>query len=378
MTHVPTGRGPPLTGVCALRAWAPVRPPIPRLISPLIFSLVFSLIFSLVLGALPLGSARAASGLVVLLERSVATSGERRCLTRIREELLAGGFEVTLVDPGPGADPISIAGAVQRQRGSVATIALLGDPELGPSELWILDRVGGQAEVRRIAAPTDDPAHVPEVLAIRTIELLRASALKLLVESSQPPRVAVAAPTPPVAPPSPPPAPAPVLRLEAGLALWQSLGGPGPAALPTARLRLTLRAPLFVRLTLAGLGSRPRVTTAQGSAEVEQDLGLVEIGLAFRLQRRWSPFVSLGAGALHVGSVGEGVYPYRGIDDSRWAGLVAGGVGLVFALGGRAAMALEVQAALAAPHPVVRFSGTDAATIGRPALLATWTLMTWL
>jgi hypothetical protein len=338
------------------------------------------LVGSFILSALPLGSAQAASGLVVLLEPSVATPGERRCLTRIREELLAGGFEVALVDPGPGADPISIAGAVQRQRGSVATIALLGDPELGPSELWILDRVGGQAEVRRIAAPTDDPAHVPEVLAIRTIELLRASALKLLVESSQPPRVEAAAPMPVIAPSSPPPAPAPtpVLRLEVGLALWQSLGGPGPAALPTARLRLTLPAPLFVRLTLAGLGSRPRVTTAQGSAEVEQDLALVEIGVAFRRQRRSSPFVSVGGGALRVGSTGDGIYPYRGIDDSRWAGLVAGGVGLVVALGGRAAMAFEVQAALAAPHPVVQFSGAGAATIGRPALLATWTLMTWL
>ena len=373
MTRAPTGRGPAPAGIGALSRTRVGRPAC---------SLVSWLVCSFILGALPLGSARAASGLVVLLEPSVATSGERRCLTRIREELLAGGFEVALVDPGPGADPISIAGAVQRQRGSVATIALLGDPELGPSELWILDRVGGQAEVRRIAAPTDDPAHVPEVLAIRTIELLRASALKLLVESSQPPRVEAAAPTPVVAPPSPPPppapAPVPVLRLEAGLALWQSVGGPGPAALPTARLRLTLQAPLFVRLTLAGLGSRPRVTTAEGSAEVEQDLGLVEIGVAFRRQRRLSPFVSVGGGALHVGSAGDGIYPYRGIDDSRWAGLVAGGVGLVVALGGRAAMSFEVQAALAAPHPAVQFSGADAATIGRPALLATWTLMTWL
>jgi hypothetical protein len=371
MTRAPTGRGPAPAGIGALSRTRVGRPAC---------SLVSWLVCSFILGALPPGSARAASGLVVLLEPSVATSGERRCLTRIREELLAGGFEVALVDPGPGADPISIAGAVQRQRGSVATIALLGDPELGPSELWILDRVGGQAEVRRIAAPTDDPAHVPEVLAIRTIELLRASALKLLVESSQPPRVEAAAPTPVVAPPSPPPAPAPVpvLRLEAGLALWQSVGGPGPAALPTARLRLTLQAPLFVRLTLAGLGSRPRVTTAEGSAEVEQDLGLVEIGVAFRRQRRLSPFVSVGGGALHVGSAGDGIYPYRGIDDSRWAGLVAGGVGLVVALGGRAAMSFEVQAALAAPHPAVQFSGADAATIGRPALLATWTLMTWL
>ena len=114
MTRAPTGRGPAPARVCALTRTRIGRPTC----SPLC-SLVGWLVCSFILGALPLGSARAASGLVVLLEPSVATAGERRSLTRIREELLAGGFEVALVDPGPGADPISIAGAVQRQRGSV-------------------------------------------------------------------------------------------------------------------------------------------------------------------------------------------------------------------------------------------------------------------
>jgi hypothetical protein len=320
---------------------------------------------------------------VVLLQSGLATSGERRCLTRIREELLAGGFEVTVIDPGPGTDPISVADAVRHQPSSVATIALLGDPELGPSELWILDRIGTQAEVRRIAVPTDDPSRVPEVLAIRTIELLRASALKLLVESNQPPRpVAVPAPVP-VAP-SPPPAISPGPEggsssgLEAGLGIVQSIGGPGLAAIPVGRLRVSLLRPLFLRLTLAGLGTRPRVTTPFGSADIEQNLGLFELGAWFRPRRRWSPTVSLGAGALYVRSAGDGVYPYRGIADSRWAGLVDCGVGLVLRLGTRLASVFEVHASLAAPHPVVRFSDTIAATIGRPTLLATWTLMTWL
>jgi hypothetical protein len=331
---------------------------------------------------LPAASARAASGLVILLQPSLATSAERRCLTRIREELLAGGFQVAVVDPGPNADPISIADAIERQRGSVATIALLGDPELGPSELWILDRVGVQAEVRRIVAPTDDPLHVPEVLAIRTIELLRASALKLLVESNQPPAPLVAPPPAAAAPVRAPAARAPdrgeTVDLEAGLAVLESIGGPGPAAIPLGRLRLPLRMPLFLRLTLAGLGTRPRVTTSLGSADIGQSFGLVELGAVFRRPRRLHPMVTLGAGALYVRSDGEGVYPYRGIEDSRWAVLVDGGLGLFAQVGARVALAFEVHASLAAPHPVVRFSGSDAATIGRPALMATWTLMTWL
>jgi hypothetical protein len=342
---------------------------------------VFAAVAGVILGAVVLSSApaRAASGLVILLQSNTASPGQRRCLTRIREELVAGGFEVAVVDSGPQLDPISIAGAIERQRGSVATMALLGDPELGPSELWILDRVGARAEVRRITATTSDPTHVPEVLAIRTIELLRASALKLLMESNQPP--------PPEA--SPPSSTASVtvglvrerpeaVGLEAGLAVLESVGGPGPAAIPVGRLRLALLGPLFARLTLAGLGTRPRVTTPLGTTDIGQNLGLVEIGAVFRRHRRLNPVVTVGAGVLYVRSDGDGVYPYQGIEDSRWTALVDGGLGFVALLEARVALTFEIHASLAAPHPLVRFSGTDAATIGRPALLATWTLMTWL
>ena len=231
------------------------------------------------------GSAWAAPGVVVLLEAGVGSPAQRRCLTRIREELLAGGFDVTVVDPGPGTDPVSVAEAVTRQHDAVATIALLGDPEVGPAELWILDRIGPRPEVRRIKVPNDDPDRIPEVLAIRTIELLRASALSLLVEANRPapPQPPPASPPPPVAaPPRPPPAPVVSLPerrdrigVEAGIAGLESLDGPGPAALPIARVRLPLARPLFARLTFAGFGTRPRVSTSLGTADITQAFGLV-------------------------------------------------------------------------------------------------------
>ena len=107
-------------------------------------------------------------------------------MTRIRQELAAGGFEVVTVDPGPMSDPVSIANGMRRQLDAVATFAVLGDRDARPSELWILDRIGGHAEVLRILAPVNDAEHVPEVFAIRAIETLRAGALRLLVESDRP------------------------------------------------------------------------------------------------------------------------------------------------------------------------------------------------
>ncbi len=340
----------------------------------------------------PARAARAANRLVILLQAGAGSPAQRRCLTRIREELLAGGFDVEVVDPGPGSDPVSVADAVTRQHGSVATIALLGDPDLGPAELWILDRIGARPEVRRIMVPRDDPDRVPEILAIRTIELLRASALSLLVESNR-----AAAPPPPISvpalsspapgPPAPLKQPAPVgqpterrdpVGVEVGIAALESIDGPGAAVMPTARLRLPLPPPLLARLTFAGFGTRPRVSTSFGTADITQAFGLLELGAVFRRQRRLNPIVTLGAGTIYVRSAGAGVFPYQGIEESRWAALIDGGVGLVARLRTHLATALELHVMLAAPHPVIRFAGTDAATIGRPALLATWTLITWL
>src|SRR5437762_4525859 len=125
------------------------------------------------------------SGRVTLLDPPGLGTTARDCLTRIRAELVAGGFDVALVDPGAHADPISVAEVLERQQGAVAAVALVGEPGQQGAELWILDRVGSVPEVRRVPADGEDPERLPEVLAIRTIEILRASALKLLVQSTR-------------------------------------------------------------------------------------------------------------------------------------------------------------------------------------------------
>jgi hypothetical protein len=321
-----------------------------------------------------------AAGRVVLLQSPAASPGARRCLTLIRDELMAGGFAVAMVDAGPSTDPVSLAGAMRAQRGAVATIALLGDPELRPAELWILDSIGGTAEVRRIPAPTDDPDRVAEVLAIRTVEVLRASALKLLIEAG---RSATRPDVPPAAEiAAPPPAPRSatkdrVAAVETGLSLLVSPGGLGAAAVPLARLRVAVGGPVVARLTLAGLGTRPRLETPRGTAVIAQEIGLFEVGVVFRRDRRLRPAFTIGGGVLHVGSEAQGSFPYVGQQDQRWAGLFDAGAGLIAAIGGQLALALEVHILLASPHPVVRFVDLDAATVARPAVWTTLTLVAW-
>ena len=133
-------------------------------------------------------SAPLPSGRVDLLDSPESSPLAQNCLTRIREELASGGFEVSLVNPGPSGDPVSTVKIMQAQEGAVAVIALVGDPEHPGAELWILDRIGALPEVRRLPAPAEDIDHLPEVLAIRTMELLTASSLKALVEATRPRR----------------------------------------------------------------------------------------------------------------------------------------------------------------------------------------------
>ena len=49
----------------------------------------------------------------MVLDPAVTSTEVHRCLTRIREELAAGGFEVETLDPGPRTDPVSIADAMR-------------------------------------------------------------------------------------------------------------------------------------------------------------------------------------------------------------------------------------------------------------------------
>lgn len=321
-------------------------------------------------------SAPLPSGRVALLDAPEGSPVARHCLTRIREELTSAGFGVALVDPGPRADPPSIVAVMRAQGGAVATIALLGDPSRPGAELWILDRIGTTAEVRRIPIPADDPDHLPEVLAIRTAELLKASALKALLEATAPPpEAAPAAPSPPSVEPA---TATHAVGVEAGISMMESVRGPGPAALPLGRVRVRLGDWLSVRLALAGLGSRPRIETSIGSASVAQSLALAELALVLRPKGRWRPTFDVGAGALYVRSDGEGMWPYAGLEQTGWAALVGAGGGVLVSVASALSLSFELHALMAFPHPTVRFYDQEGATLAFPAVLASFTIVAWL
>jgi hypothetical protein len=332
----------------------------------------------------------ATGGRVTVLQSSSVSPRARRCLTRLREELAAGGFEVTVSEFGGGGEALWMVDPPSHGDGSTATITLVGDPDEGDAELWIVDGVPwGRVVVRRLLVPAGAGIHDDEVLAIRTLEFLRATELELAggtapsagksksgsPSASSPAPLTVAAEA---ARPAPPLATRGPLSFEIGLGLLESSRTLGPAFLPVARLRVEWLSLLETRVTLAGFGTQPRVTSPEGTATVGQAVGLLELRAAFRHGRAVRPVVGVGGGVLRVSVDGAGTWPYEGLRADRWAGLFDVGAGLTARLGRQVAVAVELHGQLAAPYPTVRFSGEEVARVSWPALFSSVTLVTAL
>jgi hypothetical protein len=315
---------------------------------------------------------------VILLQPAAASAAVQRSLARIRDELAADRFRVVVAESQPGADPAAAIDTAARGEAGGTVLVVFGDPATGQAELCLVRRAAGRVAVRRATVIADDPERVPEALASRALELLRATALELSIEGERPVRVqAQPEPRSPVdvrarVVPAPP---APVrVTVDMGVGMWNSLDGPPAAVTPVGRVGLRLWDWAWARISVAGLGSHPRVATSTGSAVLSQTTVLLEGAALLRRDKRIRPVFSLGAGILNVAVVGTGTPPYQGREPQQWSAAFDAGVGVAVAVGARAALVTELHALLATPHPVVRFADTRAATIGYPSLMLTLAL----
>jgi hypothetical protein len=331
-----------------------------------------------VLGALLLAASAADAAPVIVLQPTTASAALRRSLARIRDELSADKFHVILAESS--AAPGAIIEKAARDTADGTVLALFGDPGTGVAELCVVQQAGRRLAVRRATVTVDDPERMPEALSARALELLQATALELAIDSENAgPRQAPAAPNRTIEPPAHPAAPPAAaeddaVAVDLGLGMLHSIQGPPPAVIPVGRIRLRVSSWLAARVSVAGLGSRPHVDSRYGSATLSQSLALLELAGGFRSGTRVRVTASVGAGALNVNVAGIGAAPYEGREPQRWSAIFGGGLGVALALGPRAAVATELQALVASPHPVVRFVDTRAATIGYPALLLALTL----
>lgn len=317
---------------------------------------------------------------VILIRPPAAPAAVTEALVRLRGELVAAGFDAEVTELSLGEDVRASLERLAPPAGGAATalVAVVASSDPSSADLWVIDRVTGKTVVRKVNAGGADAPRVAEVLAVRAVELLRASFLELAI----------------AAPPSaeaPPPAPVVVERfatatleeadwtwaVEAGGGTAVAVSGPWNAILSVARIEHAFGRRLCARITFAGLGTAARVDTPGGGyVDLSQTVLLAEGLFRFRRGRRIEPILSLGAGALRLGADSHESAPYAALSGARWAGAGDAGVGIRLPLRRhRFELGVEVHALLAQPYPSVRFFGTEVAQAGRPSLIGSVTLL---
>ncbi len=299
----------------------------------------------------------------------------------MRSELLAAGFEVlTIADPA--GDPTLLEAIAQRTDSSAA-ISVVQPPGNLAADVWISDRVTGKTLLRHVRPERVAP-EAPSIIAIRAVELLRASFLEL--NEAHPPRgEATAAPALRawVAPP-------PVATVVADRAAdagdlarsrWSfaasaaGIGGPGglPVGLAPA-VSVSWRASSVWAGELFALGpALGTVETSVGNAKLDQELFASRVRFEMVTARtRFTPFLVGGFGVYHLGARGAASEPYVASSGHAWAGLAIGGLGLSAWLSRSIGLVAEIDALVMAPRPVVHFVGQDPLYGGRPTLLGTF------
>jgi hypothetical protein len=336
-----------------------------------------------VAGALLAMAAPAAAATVVLIRTPHPSAMASEATVRLRGELGAEGFNVKIVDSPGDADARAFMEEQAAGPDVVAVVAIFADNPTEAVELSVIDRVTGKSVTRRVPA---DPAATrsAEVLSIRAHELLRASFLEIELGASRA--------QPPDAPPPPPPPPE-VKRmadvaldnrwpqswgLEVGACVFASFEGIGPAVAPVLRGEHSWREFIVGRVTLAGLGTRPRVDSASASAHLAQAFGLAEVGIKLRARQIVRPFFSIGAGVLRVTTEAQPPPHAQAIDGGLWTPIADAGVGLRIGLRGRFELAAEFHAQVATNYPAIQFFGSTVARAGRPTMMGSLTLVAWL
>ncbi len=320
------------------------------------------------------------STLIVLVPPQTGAQSFQEMMNRVRGELAADGFDVLLVDsPVASADRAAVLSRAARDAGNdPLTIGLFVDSNASALELWLVDQITGKLVVRRAEMASDSPDQRPEVVARRTVDVLRASLLDLLVTSLRT-VVSEASAGRVREPAAVEPEGIPRAGLEGGVGVLGSFGGVDPAILPLVRVRGLASRKFELRATGAWFGTRPAVRNAMGSATLDQGFALLEC-VAWLSKEQWPvrPLLSGGAGVYYAAVEGTAAPPYLGVRSTQLAFAMDAGFGAALRIARRLELIVEAHALITEPGIAVRFLAADAATAGRPSVLGTLTLGGWI
>jgi hypothetical protein len=303
---------------------------------------------------------------VLLVKPPANDAALSEAFNRLRAELELQDFEVELLEASERPLSLQELEAAAQSSDAFAGIALNRHGSGANADISIADRVTGKISVRRLAIAGQDS---PRVLAVRAVDLLRASLRELPADERPPPDVVGVS-----AKPTPPSLRAFTERRElfqvsaaaAALMSAQDISSGYGAVLgfwyrPTERLG--------VGISLVGPLVGARFRASVGSAALRQELGQLRVTFDVLSLGRFELGPVLGAGVYHLQAQGEVVPPLNGETSTVWSFAASGGVEARLELTETLGLGGSVQGLVLTPRPVVAID-TELEELGQPLLLA--------
>ncbi|GAC1573728.1 MAG: hypothetical protein NVS3B20_05460 [Polyangiales bacterium] len=320
----------------------------------------------------------------------IATSASTGVVRRLREEMVALGFEVVLIDVPDGRKALEQAAkkegamaAVRIAPSSRALESVEGGRRNGPGtergsgddgvEVWVVDRVTGKTVLREVVS---SGAQSDAEMALRAVELLRASLME--VEIEHPPRGEVTLPPPiidavlPKASLKLPDAhrqnerARPVAVIGAGPSFLASPGGMGSAlhALVDARWMPfpSIGAEVLAHLPITS----SRIQRDEGNAEIRITLVGVGVQLLPSPFARVSPSIGAGVFLAYFKMGGSARPPNTSANDEITTAAPYARFGLSVGWVPRVRVRFDLMTGWALAKPIVRMALQESAYWGRP------------
>lgn len=327
-------------------------------------------------------TARAAGAAALPRIVIIAPTSDDRISLRLQAELRTLHFDVPDVEIAP--NPPSRAQLEEAARKSEAVAAVRIVPSSAGIEVWIVDRMTGKTVLREIVTKEGSAASGDATVALRVVELLRASLMELdaarppegemappplIRELMAPPRHTVPAWPSKVALPALDP---PVFSIELGPAALLSSGGFSPSGLVSAAVHYRPAEPFGASL-LALIPIVPAVVSGPEGATSAR-VGLLGVGLRGTWTSpgsRWSPTLGGGISALWLHVDGQPAAHFTGSSASVFSAAPYLRAGLGLTLLPRLRVRADTLVGASLPPTLVKFGERLAAVWGVPFVAPT-------
>ena len=291
---------------------------------------------------------------------------DERTLTRLRAELDALGLRVVEVAAPPGTQSPRTLERAAREVGAFAALRIV--PWERGIEVWIADRVTGKTLLRELVVAPGEAAD--EIVAVRAVELLRASLLELELPQNH----AGSVPPPPAVerlvsnPRRKAPEPRSGFEFGLGAGPLLSPGGVNPNWQLLLEARYVMGPTWGAEIVLLLPTLPSTIRQPEGSADIT--VFVAGAGLTAEMLPKSDPWlarVALGVGGAALRMVGSPGPLYVGQTDSVLVALPYTRLDLLYRVGPQLRLGGSIWAGVALPRAAVTFADRRVATWGRPA-----------